>query len=418
MSDLYNGIHEYNSNDIGGLILPTSFEDALSYDQQILWLYLYKQALLQAGENIELHENADGTVTISATSSGATYTIRSTTPDSGFGSAYELVDVDTGERAGSKINIPEAIDGVGISSITFKETDAQGNNVYTVNLTDGSHYDIVCPRGLQGVAGQDGHDGQDGQNGTNGTDGVGITSITFKETDAQGNNIYTVNLTNSTSYDITCPKGPQGATGPAGAGVPTGGTKGQVLSKVSGTDYDTQWRDVHEVPSGGGTGQVLTKVNATNYKVAWRTLNPSLHMNYLAPVTPDTQKINIIAKGSENPATVDNSNIDLAFAEAGNVGFLISNHTTSIEFTPTSDANLETIQIRFDIMFSTLLPDTKICSTLRARLYETELSSLVELGEIMDIQLQDTTVILTVQFSTYSDVGGLNKGTQYTLELL
>ena len=286
MSDLYNGIHEYNSNDIGGLILPTSFEDALSYDQQILWLYLYKQALLQAGDNIELHENTDGTVTITATASGAEYTMRSTTPDSGFGSAYELIDVDTGERAGAKINIPEAIDGVGITSIVFKETDPQGNNVYTVNLSDSTHYDITCPKGAQGATGATGETGPEGPqgpqgvqgvqgpagaDGTNGTDGVGITSITFKETDAQGNNIYTVNLSNSTSYDITCPKGPQGATGATGAGVATGGTTGQVLSKVSGTDYDTQWRDVHEVPSGGTAGQVLSKVDGTDYNTQWAT---------------------------------------------------------------------------------------------------------------------------------------------------
>lgn len=40
------------------------------------------------------------------------------------------------------------------------------------------------------------------------------------------------------------PQGIQGETGPAGAdgvGVPVGGTTGQVLSKASGTNYDTQW---------------------------------------------------------------------------------------------------------------------------------------------------------------------------------
>ena len=35
--------------------------------------------------------------------------------------------------------------------------------------------------------------------------------------------------------------GPQGATGPAGEGVPTGGSIGQVLTKLSATDYDTDW---------------------------------------------------------------------------------------------------------------------------------------------------------------------------------
>ena len=43
------------------------------------------------------------------------------------------------------------------------------------------------------------------------------------------------------------PTGDTGATGPAGQGVPTGGTTGQVLAKIDGTDYNTEW----VTPSGG-----------------------------------------------------------------------------------------------------------------------------------------------------------------------
>jgi len=35
--------------------------------------------------------------------------------------------------------------------------------------------------------------------------------------------------------------GPQGPAGAAGEGVPTGGAIGQVLTKLSATDYDTEW---------------------------------------------------------------------------------------------------------------------------------------------------------------------------------
>lgn len=68
----------------------------------------------------------------------------------------------------------------------------------------------------------DGVDGTNGTDGTDGTDGVGISSITFKETDASGNNVYTVTLTNTNTYDITCPIGPQGETGATGATGATG----------------------------------------------------------------------------------------------------------------------------------------------------------------------------------------------------
>lgn len=46
------------------------------------------------------------------------------------------------------------------------------------------------------------------------------------------------------------PQGPPGADGTNGQGVPTGGTTGQMLAKMSGTNYDTNWVDP---PSGGGS---------------------------------------------------------------------------------------------------------------------------------------------------------------------
>jgi len=48
------------------------------------------------------------------------------------------------------------------------------------------------------------------------------------------------------SVGVPGPQGPAGATGaqgPAGEGVPAGGTAGQVLAKVDGVDYNTEWID-------------------------------------------------------------------------------------------------------------------------------------------------------------------------------
>lgn len=44
--------------------------------------------------------------------------------------------------------------------------------------------------------------------------------------------------------------GPTGLTGNAGQGVPVGGTTGQSLTKINGTDYNTQW----STPAAGGSG--------------------------------------------------------------------------------------------------------------------------------------------------------------------
>jgi hypothetical protein len=42
---------------------------------------------------------------------------------------------------------------------------------------------------------------------------------------------------------------PTGDTGPTGAGVPVGGTAGQVLAKVDSDNYDTQWVTVTVDPT-------------------------------------------------------------------------------------------------------------------------------------------------------------------------
>lgn len=58
--------------------------------------------------------------------------------------------------------------------------------------------------------------GLKGPQGADGDDGVGIASVTYKETDASGNYVYTVTLTNNSTYDIVCPRGPEGPSGGGG----------------------------------------------------------------------------------------------------------------------------------------------------------------------------------------------------------
>lgn len=60
----------------------------------------------------------------------------------------------------------------------------------------------------------------------------------------------------------TGPTGPTGPTGATGAGVPTGGTTGQILAKIDGDDYNTEWVD----NEGGGASALseLTDTTITN----------------------------------------------------------------------------------------------------------------------------------------------------------
>lgn len=62
-------------------------------------------------------------------------------------------------------------DGTGIASITYKGKDEDGGNVYTVLLTDGTSYDITAPKGAKGDKGDKGDKGATGPQGPAGAPG-------------------------------------------------------------------------------------------------------------------------------------------------------------------------------------------------------------------------------------------------------
>jgi len=72
----------------------------------------------------------------------------------------------------------------------------------------------------------------------------------------------TVSTTSTNTANVVAggvgPAGAAGAAGADGQGVPVGGTTGQVLSKNSNTDYDTEWSTV------SGTGDVVGPASATD----------------------------------------------------------------------------------------------------------------------------------------------------------
>lgn len=67
-------------------------------------------------------------------------------------------------------------------------------------------------------------------------------------------------------FNFTIPRGDTGATG---AGVITGGTAGQALTKINSTDYNTQWSNViSSVASADGSVAVTTVAGAVDLSVA------------------------------------------------------------------------------------------------------------------------------------------------------
>lgn len=81
------------------------------------------------------------------------------------------INIDLGKRRSLKANIGvpgylgKGDPGTGIESITYKGEDEYGGNVYTVLLTDGTSYDITAPKGAKGDEGDKGDTGSPGAAG-------------------------------------------------------------------------------------------------------------------------------------------------------------------------------------------------------------------------------------------------------------
>ena len=112
---------------------------------------------------------------------------------------------------------------------------------------------------------------------TNGADGTYPDITATASADATSSATPTVTVTKTGTDDapnfdfafsgLKGEQGEQGETGATGQGVPTGGSTGQVLKKVSGTDYDTEWAN----ESGGGGSTVTVDHNGTASTSAYRS---------------------------------------------------------------------------------------------------------------------------------------------------
>ena len=89
------------------------------------------------------------------------------------------------------------------------------------------------PQGIQGETGPQGIQGEQGAQGIQGEQGI---------------------------------QGIQGIQGDTGIGVPTGGSAGQVLSKIDGTDYNTEWATPSASWSGGAITQPITYDRNDGYR--------------------------------------------------------------------------------------------------------------------------------------------------------
>ena len=122
-------------------------------------------------------------------------------------------------------------------------------------------------------------------------------AVTVQTIPAGGSTGQVLEKVSGTDYDVTWTAPPSApvssVNGQTGAvvipPVPAGGTAGQVLAKQSSTDYDTEWIappsapvtsvngqtgevTVPPLPAGGSTHYILRKASGTNYDTEWVAL--------------------------------------------------------------------------------------------------------------------------------------------------
>lgn len=154
---------------------------------------------------------------------------------------------DRGDTGSAGAKGEAGAQGVGISRITYKNTNQDGSYVYTVSLTNGTSHEITCPIGPKGSTGGAGPQGPKGDAGVQGVQGVGITNVRYKQTSSNGSYIYTIVLSNGNTYDITCPIGPKGDKGDDGDTSSITLTWSAIQNKPS--TFPSAWNEVTGKPS-------------------------------------------------------------------------------------------------------------------------------------------------------------------------
>lgn len=171
------------------------------------------------------------------------------------GGYWMVWDVDAGEYVSTGVQAqgPQGIPGQDGTSPTASVS--KSGNTATITITD-----------MNGTTTAQVTDGTNGTPGTDGQDGVspavsistitGGHSVTITDADHPGGQSFNV-------MDGT--DGSPGTPGADGVGVPAGGTAGQVLTKASGTDYDTEWTTPNPVVFVSGTTPAITALPGIRY---------------------------------------------------------------------------------------------------------------------------------------------------------
>jgi len=183
-----------------------------------------------AGTNGTSATIAVGTVTTGAAGSSATVTNAGTSLAATFN--FGIPRGDTGATgAAATIAVGTVTTGAAGSSAIVTNTGTSGAAVFAFTI----------PAGADGADGADGVDGQTVLNGAVDPTTEGVNGDFYINT--VSDQIFGPKAAGAwgTGTSLVGPAGADGTDGADGQGVPTGGTTGQILSKIDGTNYNTQW---------------------------------------------------------------------------------------------------------------------------------------------------------------------------------
>ena len=165
-----------------------------------------------------------------------------------------------GEQGPAGTNGADGTDGTNatITSASATVDNTSGTPACTITLggTESARTFAFAFSGIKGEQGPQGSPGAAGSPGADGATGPAGPANTLTIGTVQQGDTAAATISGTAPnqvLNLTLPRGEQGPAGADGApgaagadgapgqGVPTGGTAGQVLSKVDSTDYNTQW---------------------------------------------------------------------------------------------------------------------------------------------------------------------------------
>lgn len=234
------------------------------------------------------------------------------------------------------------------------------------------------------------------------TGGTGTPSVSVTKTTSDKNINFDFNFKNL--------KGEKGDPGVAGAGVAAGGTAGQVLTKKSGTDYDTEWKDA----TGGGGGTTGGKIRLVE------ETDPSVFPQYLFKKT----------HLAEAQYTWDQSFSDVSSVPDTNYENVILTLTSDIKFTWNTDPSVVWSK-KLSVMFDADYPEELLVSEIDNANKEygeitsegawetnTEGKTINSVGRMSYYISEDKRPFIKIENFNYTDAQGEHNITAYILNTI